>query len=162
MITPTSPEWLAEYALGRRWESAYDSGFPRFYCETLCLEVVRDLRAIGVQHVQICAGKVQLDRPFEPLPATHPDYLDGEEDHAGRRGMYHAWVEFMVEGRLWVMDLTGDQFNPYLNQPLPGVLLVMEEQRPACYTLDRFWDWSEYVPTESDRQRVLEEAGVCR
>lgn len=107
-MNPTHIQLVA-YAVRKAMERA-GAEFPRLRCMEGAAVLERALWAAGLEPVA-CGGQFLLDAPAP---------LDPDDPAAGYdRKHGHVWVEVGI----WVVDITADQFNPYLKRSMPPVYI---------------------------------------
>lgn len=91
-------------------EQTAGNGFPHWHCQEASVALAWALERLGHQPT-VLNGDFRLDREL---------ILQADESDEGVLEAAHWWVE--VDG-FWI-DLTADQFSPYVDEWLPPVLLV--------------------------------------
>lgn len=90
-------------------------------CDILAPRFQEALSHEGIQSYMV-AGSFKVDHDL-------PDHLAQYYDHRRAR---HVWLE--VQG--CIVDATADQFNPYMSEPLPEVVIGTYEDHPRYVKKD--------------------------
>jgi hypothetical protein len=78
-------------------------------------------------------GCFEIDNPDEEAYADWDtaDFNDDEEEmEAAKRFPLHYWVEAKHAGRVWIVDITADQFNDECDEEFEPVIVTTYRDQP--------------------------------